>query len=128
MLAPNFKQEFERCRAILDELLQGEFISIKAEVRLYVGDEQTGALAWTWRDALLGGNFAIVLSTDHWKDNTSQYFGHENKLDMEAVRQTLRHELLHIETGLKDEDYKFIETARRRGIELEGNITRSRYY
>lgn len=46
---------------------------IEKSVRLYVGNRESGALAWTWCNTLLGGDAAIVLSVDLWNNNTFQF-------------------------------------------------------
>ncbi|NQT80274.1 MAG: hypothetical protein HQ555_07795 [Candidatus Aminicenantes bacterium] len=104
-----WKDRFDMIKEIIGELLGTEFHSINKKILAVITDKLRS-------ETVLGGattrfkDYAIVhINVSNWK---------KPGFDKAKLREIIRHELLHIETGLTDDDPIFKRLARSANIPL----------
>lgn len=93
---PDWEARLQECKRILEELWRGEFREIEAEriVVKIVPHEKISALAAMMEKP--SGRFTIFVSRKVWEGSKK-----------ERLRELMRHEMLHVSTGLGHEDPRF---------------------
>jgi len=103
------------CVQVLEKLLATEFTDVKDKIVIMLDfvdrRDRAGDVETNW---IFKGIALIRIQTRNWllyPDFTKRY-----------LVSLIRHELLHLSTGLGDDDPEFQKEARRRGIDIRGII------
>lgn len=108
-----WKERTKRCREILKELMQAEFKGKIKKVVYLTLEEINGEKPG---DATNAEVYFRFLHDDMAAIVVNKYYWSQVDFDEQKLRNTLRHELLHLELKRLDDDPVFRNEAQRRGI------------
>lgn len=109
----------ERLKKILRELLEGEFNEMlyrEGRFLIKITELKSNVNAHVFRKS---DPIIIEFNSERWEKHPELDFNDT------PLRQTLRHELLHVLTNEKDGDWLFNLEAKRRGIDINWNSERN---